>query len=103
MGTGDQPPPLKVDPEQLEKLGHQLLAAARSIPEPLPPFVVTGTDAISLAIAERLPAVEGTIAQALPQLKADATRTADNVITAAHRYASTDAQLAQEYGRMLGP
>jgi hypothetical protein len=98
MGTGaGSQPPLKVDPEQLAKLGGQLLSAAGDIPAAPPPFTVTGTDAISQAIAEKLPGLEGPIQDALPQLKGDASTTASNVVTAAGRYASTDAQLASNY------
>lgn len=98
MGTGaGSQPPLKVDPEQLAKLGGQLLSAAGDIPAAPAPFVVRGTDAISQAIAEKLPGLEGPIQDALPQLKGDASTTASNVVTAANRYASTDAQLASNY------
>jgi hypothetical protein len=97
MGTGEQPPPLKVDPEQLAKLGHQLLAAASDLPDPPPPFAVTGADAISAAIAERLPSIEGPIRDALPRLKDEAMTTAANVIAAAQRYSITDEQLAADY------
>jgi hypothetical protein len=97
-GPGSQPP-LKVDPEQLAKLGGQLLSAAGDLPEAPAPFTVTGTDAISQAIADKLPGLEGPIQEALPQLKAEASGTASNVVTAAGKYASTDAQLAADYAK----
>jgi hypothetical protein len=97
MGTGNQQPPLKVDPELLRKYGGQLLNAAGDLPDAPPPFTVSGTDAISQAIADKLPSIEGPIQGALPQLKDEASNTASNVVTAAGRYSSTDAQLAADY------
>ena len=103
MGIGDQPP-LKVDPELLSKYGNQLLSAAGDIPEAPPPFVVSGEDAISQAIAGKLPGLEGAIQDALPQLKGEASATANNVVTAAGKYADTDAQLAANYEKLqFGP
>ncbi len=95
-GPGSQPP-LKVDPDLLSKYGNQLLTAAGDLPEAPPPFTVSGEDAISQAIAEKLPSLEGAIQDALPQLKGEASTTANNVVTAASRYAATDAQLAANY------
>lgn len=103
MGIGDQPP-LKVDPELLSKYGNQLLSAAGDLPEAPPPFIVTGEDAISQAIAGKLPGLEGAIQDALPQLKGEASATASNVVTAAGQYADTDAQLAANYEKLqFGP
>ena len=103
MGIGDQPP-LKVDPELLSKYGNQLLSAAGDIPEAPPPFIVTGEDAISQAIAGKLPGLEGAIQDALPQLKGEASATANNVVNAAGKYADTDAQLASNYEKLqFGP
>ena len=60
MGTGpDGQPTLKVDPELLKKYGGQLLTAAGDLPDAPPPFIVPGTDAISQAVAEKLPMIEG--------------------------------------------
>ncbi|MBJ7341907.1 type VII secretion target [Mycolicibacterium sp.] len=98
MGTGlGSQPPLKVDPELLGKYGQQLQTAAGDLPEAPAPFTVTGTDAISQAIAEKLPSLEGAIQDALPRLKTEASTTASNVVEAAGRYSSTDAQLAADY------
>lgn len=103
MGIGDQPP-LKVDPELLSKYGNQLLSAAGDLPDAPPPFIVTGEDAISQAIAGKLPGLEGAIQDALPQLKGEASATANNVVTAAGQYADTDAQLAANYEKLqFGP
>jgi hypothetical protein len=97
MGMEGQLPPLKVDAQQLRKLGDRLLAAAADLPEAPPPFSVTGADAISTAIADKLPFVEGPIQDALPHLRSEASATATNVVTAAEKYASSDAQLAADH------
>jgi hypothetical protein len=102
MGTDSQPPPLRVDPEQLGRLGNQLQDAAADLPDAPPPFMVTGSDAISAAIAARLPSIEGPIHEALPHLKDQASTTAANVVEAARRYSVTDAQLAADYEAQCG-
>jgi hypothetical protein len=96
MGGGGLPP-LKVDPELLERYGNQLLTAAGGIPEAPPPFVVSGTDPMSQAIAEKLPSMEGPIQDELPQLKEQASQTATKIVSAAGQYQHTDEQLAAEY------
>lgn len=88
---------LRVDPEMLARLGGDLQTAAEGLPDAPPAFIVSGTDPVSLAIAGRLPDVEGGIQEALPQLKIDATTTASNVVSAAGQYQGTDEQLAAEY------
>ena len=50
----------------LSQLGTQLVAAAAAIPEPPAPFTVTGGDAISQAIAAKLPGMEDAIIEGLP-------------------------------------
>lgn len=96
MGIGDGAS-LKVDPELLSQYGGDLHTAALDLPDAPAPFVVTGTDAISAAIAGKLPDVEGKIQEALPQIKTDATTTASNIVAAAGKYKGTDEQLAAEY------
>lgn len=98
-GPGSQPP-LKVDPEQLSKYGNQLLTAAGELPEAPPPFTVSGEDAISQAIAEKLPGLEDPIQEALPRLRDEASTTANNVVAAAGRYSDTDAQIAANYEKL---
>jgi hypothetical protein len=88
---------LKVDPELLQQLGESLRTAAGSLPAAPAPFVVTGTDPLSVAIAEKLPTIEGDIQTALPQVKTDATATASNIVAAAGKYQGADAQLAANY------
>jgi hypothetical protein len=98
MSVGDGAvPPLKVDPELLDRYGNQLLTAANDLPAAPAPFVVTGSDAISAAIADKLPAMEGGFLEQLPQLREDATKTASNVVAAAGNYESTDQRLAAEF------
>ncbi len=93
-GVGDS---LRVDPELLGRLGNDLQSAADDLPDAPPPFVVTGADAISQAISEKLPGIEAPIQEALPQLKSAATTTASNIVTASGMYQSTDEQLAANY------
>jgi hypothetical protein len=93
-GAGDW---LKVDAPLLEQLGGQLEASAGDLPLAPPPFVASGSDAISEAIAFRLPGIEGPIQEGLPQVKAEATKTASNIVTAAGRYEATDEQFAADY------
>ncbi len=98
MGMGEGAlPPLTVDPELLERYGNQLLTAAGGLPEAPPPFTVTGTDPMSQAIADKLPAMEGAIGDELLQLKAQASDTASKIVSAAGQYQRTDDQLAAEY------
>jgi hypothetical protein len=97
MGMGDGAiPPLTVDPELLERYGNQLLTAAGGLPEAPPPFTVTGTDPMSQAIADKLPAMEGGIRDGLPQLKDQASATASTIVSAAGQYQSADQQNAAD-------
>src|SRR3954447_12463282 len=93
-GAGDV---LKVDAPLVEQLGGELEASAGGLPDAPPPFVVSGVDAISEAIAFRLPGIEGPIQEGLPQVKADATKTAGNIVSAAGKYQATDEQVAANY------
>jgi hypothetical protein len=81
----------------LSQLGSQLEASAAAIPEPPAPFSVTGGDAISQAIAAKLPSLETPIIEGLPAVKAAAGRTASSMVSAADIYQSTDEQLAADY------
>jgi hypothetical protein len=88
---------LRVDPERLALLGNQLVSAANGLPAAPEPFVETGTDELSQAIRDALPAIEDPIQAALPKLKTEATKTANNIVTAAGHYQRTDEQLAADY------
>ena len=57
---------LGVDPPALTRYGTDLLNSANEIPPPPEPFVVDGQDAISTAIAEKLPGLEEPILRGLP-------------------------------------
>jgi hypothetical protein len=93
-GAGDT---LRVDPEMLSQLGSQLETSARALPEAPAPFAVTGDDAISAAIAARLPALETPIIEGLPAVKEAAAKTASNIVAAAGKYQGTDEELAAAY------
>jgi hypothetical protein len=93
-GAGDT---LRVDPEMLSQLGSQLETSARALPEAPAPFTVTGSDAISAAIAEKLPALETPIIEGLPAVKQAAAQTASNIVAAAGKYQGTDEELAAAY------
>jgi hypothetical protein len=93
-GAGDV---LKVDAPLVEQLGGELEASAGGLPDAPPAFVVSGVDAISEAIAFRLPGIEGPIQEGLPQLRTEATKTASNIVSAAGKYQATDEQLAANY------
>lgn len=87
---------LRVDTEMLSQLGSQLEMSASALPEAPAPFTVTGGDAISQAIAAKLPALETPIIEGLPAVKEAAGETASNIVTAADLYDSTDERLAAE-------
>jgi hypothetical protein len=88
---------LRVDPDMLSQLGSQLETSANALPEPPAPFTVTGEDAISAAIAAKLPALETPIIEGLPAVKQAAAQTASNIVAAAGKYESTDEELAAAY------
>lgn len=49
---------LRVDHEKLEQAGSRLSEHANNIPSAPPPFSVSGSDALSAAIAAQVPKVE---------------------------------------------
>jgi len=91
MATGGTPP-LSVDPEELSAAGGALLESARELPQAPAPFNPVGNDPLSAAIIGQIPAVEAPIATQLPLIQAQATSTAQNVVSAAQVYAETDAR-----------
>lgn len=96
------PPPLSVDPEQLGMAGGQLLSSAEQLPTAPPPFVLpVGRDPLSMAIHGQIPAVETPVATQLPQVQAQSTKTARNVVGAAEAYATTDQQLGGQIGKEM--
>ena len=84
------PPPLSVDPEQLAAAGNELTYSASQLPNAPAPFGVVGSDPLTQAIDLQIPAIEDPIATQLPAVKAQATKTAQNVISAAEAYLTTD-------------
>src|SRR4051794_18701030 len=91
------PEPLSVDPTLLSSLGNELITSAGTIPLAPPPFTTPGMDAISLSIMSQVPALEAPILSGLPEVKAEATKTAANIVAAAQQYLQTDEQLAADY------
>ncbi|UNB52761.1 hypothetical protein [Mycolicibacterium sp. YH-1] len=88
---------LRVDTEMLSQLGSQLEVSASALPDAPAPFSVPGGDAISQAIAAKLPGLETPIIEGLPAVKEAAGQTASNIVTAADMYQTKDEQLAAEY------
>ncbi len=86
--------PLRVDAELLKAAGDRLLTAAQGLPDAPEPFTVpAGSDALSQALSTEIPKAETPIIEGLPPMKQNAISTAESVIEAARRYASTDSQL----------
>lgn len=92
MTTGGTPPPLSVNPEELSAAGNALSSSAEQLPEAPDPFMPVGMDPLSAAIIGQIPAIETPIMTQLPLIKAQATTTAKNVVSAAQAYAATDAR-----------
>ena len=88
-----------MDPTLLSSLGNELITSAGTIPLAPPPFTTPGMDAISLSIMAQAPGLEAPILSGLPEVKAEATKTATNIVAAAQQYLQTDEQLAADYER----
>ena len=95
------PPPLSVDPEQLAAAGNELKYSASQLPAAPAPFGVVGSDPLTQAIDLQIPAIEDPIATQLPAVKAQATKTAQNVISAAEAYLTTDQQLGGQISQEM--
>jgi hypothetical protein len=91
------PETLGVDPVSLSGFGNEMLSAAGDIPLAPPPFTTAGADPISLKIMSALPGIETPIQTGLPEIKAEATKTASDIVDAAAKYLQTDEQLAKAY------
>ncbi len=89
------PETLGVDTEMLSRFGSELVTVASQIPQMPSPLTLSGGDAISAAIMARMPELETPIQTGLAEVKAAATKTANNIVAAAERYAQTDEQLAR--------
>jgi hypothetical protein len=74
-----------------------MLSAATDIPVAPAPFTAGGADPISMKIMSTLPSLEAPIQTGLPEVKAEATKTATSIVEAAAKYLQTDEQLARAY------
>jgi len=95
------PGELRVDTAPLATGGQGLLSAAGDIPEPPAPFTATGTDALSTILNTRTQAMEAPLIAGMPVTKADALRTAQNIIQAAAKYEGVDQRLADQVLKTL--
>src|ERR1700755_356494 len=95
------PAELRVDTARLSSEGQGLLSAAGDIPQPPAPFTAMGGDALSTILNARTQAGEAPIIAGLPVTKADALRTAQNIIKAAAKYEGVDQQLADQVLKAL--
>jgi hypothetical protein len=95
------PGELRVDTTPLASGGQGLLSAAGDIPEPPVPFTATGADALSTILNARTQAMEAPLIAGMPVTKADALRTAQNIIQAAAKYEGVDQHLADQVLKAL--
>jgi hypothetical protein len=95
------PGELRVDTTPLATDGQGLLSAAGDIPQPPVPFTATGADALSTILNARTQAIEAPLIAGLPVTKAEALRTAQNIIQAAAKYEGVDQQLADQVLKAL--
>ena len=95
------PGELRVDTAPLESGGQGLLSAAGDIPLPPVPFTAVGGDALSTILYARTQAMEAPLIAGMPVTKAEALRTAQNIILAAAKYEGVDQQLADQVLKAL--
>jgi hypothetical protein len=95
------PGELRVDTTPLANGGQGLFSAAGDIPEAPLPFTATGADALSTILNARTQAIEAPFIAGMPLTKADALRTAQNIIAAAAKYEGVDQQLADQVLKAL--
>jgi hypothetical protein len=95
------PGELRVDTAPLASGGQGLLSAAGDIPLPPVPFTATGGDALSTILNARTQAIEAPLIAGMPVTKAEALRTAQNIIRAAAKYEGVDQQLADQVLKAL--
>lgn len=96
-------PPLSVDPDAVESGGNNFLAEANNLPAPPAPFMPSGSDPLSLRIIAEVPLAEEPITAGLPAVKAEAAKTASDVVTAAGMYRDTDQAAGEEISRRFDP
>jgi DNA polymerase III gamma/tau subunit len=95
------PGELRVDTAPLAPGGQGLLSAAGDIPLPPVPFTATGADALSTILNARTQAIEAPLIAGMPVTKAEALRTAQNIIQAAAKYEVVDQNLADQVLKAL--
>jgi hypothetical protein len=95
------PGELRVDTAPLASGGQGLLSAAGDIPLPPVPFTAVGGDALSTILNTRTQAIEAPLIAGMPVTKAEALRTAQNIIQAAAKYEGVDQNLADQVLKAL--
>ena len=95
------PGELRVDTAPLASGGQGLLSAAGDIPLPLAPFTAAGGDALSTILNARTQAIEAPLIAGMPVTKAEALRTAQNIMQAAGIYERVDQQMADQILKAL--
>ena len=95
------PGELRVDTAPLATGGQGLLSAAGDIPLPPVPFTAAGGDALSTILNARTQAIEAPFIAGMPVTKAEALRTAQNIIQAAGIYERVDQQIADQILKAL--
>jgi len=95
------PGELRVDTTPLASGGQGLLSAAGDIPLPPVPFTTGGGDALSTILNARTQAIEAPLIAGMPLTKAEALRTAQNIIQAAAKYEGVDQNLADQVLKAL--
>jgi hypothetical protein len=95
------PGELRVDTAPLASGGQGLLSAADDIPLPPVPFTAAGGDALSTILNARTQAIEAPLIAGMPVTKAEALRTAQNIMQAAGIYERVDQQMADQILKAL--
>ena len=95
------PGELRVDTAPLASGGQGLLSAAGDIPLPPLPFTAVGGDALSTILNARTQAIEAPLIAGMPVTKAEALRTAQNIMQAAGIYERVDQQMADQILKAL--
>ena len=87
--------PLYIDTDAVRAGGNEMLNAAESMPPAPPTTALTGSDPLSTAIIGQISSIQTPIVFGLPVFKADAVKTATDVVAAADRYEKTDEMLGK--------
>ena len=95
------PGELRVDTAPLATGGQGLLGAAGDIPLSPVPFTAVGSDALSTILNARTQAIEAPLIVGMAVTKAEALRTAQNIMQAAGIYERVDQQLADQILKAL--